>query len=193
MFLEINSDSNTQGPIDQIYSLERKALGFVTEATQALSVRADLLAPIFELRQQLRDGFSLGLTNYRLIGMLAAKHVPSSHFSHVYFSLVAKDLGRDSALAVYRDFRRAQLSPAQVEMLAYTEQIAMDASQVSLDHIERLRSVGLTDLNIADIALAASFNCFLGRYLDAVGAEVDVAFLDPNPAIRSELSVGKPL
>lgn len=193
MYVETTSESTAPDTVDRIYSLERDTLGFVTEATRALSARADLLAPIFELRQQLRESFSLGAVNFRLIGLIAAKHVPSSHLSHVSFSLVARDFGRDKALAVHRDFRNAELTPVQVEMLSYTEQIAVDASRISLLDINRMREVGLTDINIADVAFAAAFTCFLGRYLDAVGAEVDAAFLDLNPAIRSELTVGKPL
>src|SRR5690606_3054328 len=66
-------------------------------------------------------------------------------------------IGRDQALAVRRDYRYAGLTEQQVEMLAYAEQITRDASQITEANIERLRAVGFTDLNIADIALAASF------------------------------------
>jgi UDP-glucose 4-epimerase len=55
--------------------------------------------------------------------------------------------------------------------------------------IDYLRTFGFTDLNIADIALAASFRNFLSRYFDAVGAEAEPDFLDDDPGIRSELSV----
>jgi alkylhydroperoxidase family enzyme len=40
-----------------------------------------------------------------------------------------------------------------VEMLAYAEKIAKDASQVSQADIDRLRAVGFTDQQICDIAL----------------------------------------
>ena len=38
--------------------------------------------------------------------------------------------------------------------------------------IDKLRGVGFSDLNIADIALAASYRNFMSRYFDAVGATV---------------------
>ena len=50
--------------------------------------------------------------------------------------------------------------------------------------------MGLSDLNIADIALAASFRNFLSRYFDAVGAKAETEFLDSDLRIRDELSVG---
>src|SRR3546814_3537356 len=55
-------------------------------------------------------------------------------------------------------------------MLAYAEKIAIDASVISAADIARLRKVGFSDRNVADIALCAAFRCFVARYFDAVGA-----------------------
>jgi len=77
-------------------------------------------------------------------------------------------------------------------MFAYAEQITVDASRIGQDDIDSLRAAGLTDLNIADIALAASFRNFLSRYFDAVGAGAELEFLDGDLSIRKELSVGRP-
>ena len=76
-------------------------------------------------------------------------------------------------------------------MLAYAEQITRDASQITEVDIGRLRDVGFTDVNIADIALAASFRSFMSRYFDAVGATVEPELLDAEPAIRDEMAVGR--
>lgn len=76
-------------------------------------------------------------------------------------------------------------------MLAYAEQISRDASQITEARIQRLRAVGFTDVNIADIALAASFRSFMSRYFDAVGATVEPEFLDDDPAVRDEMAVGR--
>ena len=79
----------------------------------------------------------------------------------------------------------------QVEMLAYAEQISRNASQITEANIQRLRDAGFTDVNIADIALAASFRSFMSRYFDAVGATVEPEFLDADPVIRKEMAVGR--
>lgn len=99
-------------------------------------------------------------------------------------------IGREQTLAVHRDYRNAGLTEQQVAMLAYAEQITIDASRITQSDIGSLRAVGLTDVNIADIALAASFRNFLSRYFDAVDAEVEDDFLDSELDIRDELSVG---
>jgi len=76
-------------------------------------------------------------------------------------------------------------------MLAYAEQISRHASQITAADIRRLRDAGFSDVNIADIALAASFRSFMSRYFDAVGATVEPEFLDSDPAVRDEMAVGR--
>ena len=191
MYIKTVSDAEAEGEIAQIYADERAAMGMVMNATRCWSARPDMLAPVEHLLHQLRNGFSLGLVNFRLITLIVAKHVPSSYCSHVYFRTLSKALGRDRVLAIHRDFRTAGLTPAEVAMLAYAEQIAIDASKITEADIDALSAVGLTDLNIADIALAASYRCFMSRYFDAIGATVEPDFLDEDADIRAEMAVGK--
>jgi alkylhydroperoxidase family enzyme len=191
MYIKTIGTEEATGEMAAIYEAEIKAMGQVMAATRCWSARPDMLVPVERLLHEMRDGFSLGLVNFRLITLVVAKHVPSSYCSHVYFKTLSGMIGREQALLVQQDFRKAQLSEQQVEMLAYAEQIARDASKIGPQHIQRLRDVGLTDLNIADIALAASFRSFMSRYFDAVGATVEPDFLDNDPAIRAQMNVGK--
>jgi uncharacterized peroxidase-related enzyme len=190
MFIRTIAPAEAEGEIASIYANEVASMGRVMQATQCWSARPDTLAPVEHLLHQIRDGFSLGLINFRLITLIAAKSVPSSYCSHVYFKALSGMIGREQTLAVHRDFRNAGLSNQQVAMLAYAEQITINASRIRQDDIDSLRAVGLTDINIADIALAASFRNFLSRYFDAVGAEVERDFLDGDLNVRNELSVG---
>lgn len=190
MFIKTINPEEATGELASLYDAETKSMGRVMQATQCWSARPDMIIPIENLLHQMRDGFSLGLTNFRLITFVVAQHVPSSYCSHVYFRALSGMIGRDQALAVHRNYRDAGLEDRQVEMLAYSEQITRDASRISEADIRRLRDVGFTDINIADIALAASFRNFMSRYFDAVGARVESEFLDDDPLIREEMAVG---
>ncbi|HEY9012457.1 MAG TPA: alkylhydroperoxidase [Devosia sp.] len=191
MYLKTVSDQEATGEMAEMFAAERAGMGMVMNATRCWSARPDMLVPIERLLHQMRDGFSLGLVNFRLITLIAAKNVPSSYCSHVYFRTLSKALGRDKVLAIYRDFRNAGLTDAEVAMLAYAEQIAIDASKITEADIDNLRSHGFSDLNIADIALAASYRSFMSRYFDAVGAACEPTFLDEDLEVRAELAVGK--
>lgn len=192
MYLRTVSDEEADGEIAEVYAAEREAMGSVMNATWSLSARPDLIAPVERLLHQMRDGFSLGLEAFRMITLVVAKHVPSSYCSHVYFRGLTRFVGRDRALAIQADHRSAGLSERDVAMLDYAEQIAVDASRIRESDITRLREVGFSDLEIADIAYAAAFRCFLSRYFDAVGAEAEPEFLDEDAEVRSRLAVGKP-
>ncbi len=191
MYIKTISPAEATGELAELYNAEIASMGQVMEATSCWSARPDMILPIEHLLHQMRDKFSLGLVNFRLITLIAAKYVPSSYCEHVYFFTLSKMLGREQALAVQADYRNAGLTEQQVAMLEYAEQITRDASKITEADIERLRAVGLSDLNIADIALAASFRNFMSRYFDAVGATVEPAFLDADPAIRERMAVGK--
>ena len=191
MFIKTIEPDEATGEIADLYKAEIASMGKVMQATQCWSARPDMILPVERLLHQLRDNFSLGLVNFRLITFVAAKYVPSSYCSHVYFKSLSGAIGREQALAVQADYRNAGLSEQQVAMLAYAEQITRDASQIGQADIDRLRTVGFTDLNIADIALAASYRNFMSRYFDAVGATVEPEFLDADPVVRAQMSVGK--
>jgi uncharacterized peroxidase-related enzyme len=191
MFIKTIEPDEATGEIADLYNAEIASMGKVMQATQCWSARPDMILPVERLLHQLRDNFSLGLVNFRLITFVAAKYVPSSYCSHVYFKSLSGAIGREQALAVQADYRNAGLSEQQVAMLAYAEQITRDASRIGPADIDRLRAVGFTDLNIADIALAASYRNFMSRYFDAVGATVEPEFLDADPVVRAQMSVGK--
>ena len=132
------------------------------------------------------------MREWRLITLIAAKHIPSTYCSYVYGKQLIGDLGsKEAVIAVQRDFRSAGLPERDIEMLSYAEKIAKDASQVTQIDIDRLRSAGFTDQQICDIALCAAFRCFVSRYFDAVGAGPEAVFVDDNEEFRNAMSVGK--
>ncbi|TKT80130.1 alkylhydroperoxidase [Aquamicrobium sp. LC103] len=193
MFLQTISEAEATGRIAEIYDKQKSQLGFVMEATSCFTARPDLLPLYSDFSNGIRAGFSLGVREWRLITLICAKRIPSTYCSQVYARQLIDDLGsKEAVLAAQRDFRNAGLSDRDVEMLAYAEKIAVDASRITEQDIERLRRVGFSDRQICDIALCASFRCFVSRYFDAVGAGPEVVFLDEDAAFREAMTVGKP-
>ncbi|HEV8392293.1 MAG TPA: hypothetical protein VGQ35_20730 [Dongiaceae bacterium] len=142
----------------------------------------------------MRGGFSLGGREWCLITLIAAKHLRSTYCSQVYSRRLVQLLeSKDLVLAIQRDFRRAGLPDKDVAMLAYAEKVTTSAHLVSKADIDHLRSVGFTDQQICDIALCASLRCFLSKFVDAVGAVPEPAFLDSDPDFRAAMTVGRSL
>ncbi|MDF2687759.1 MAG: alkylhydroperoxidase [Microvirga sp.] len=194
MFLETIEEDQATGRVAEIYERQREQLGFVMDAAKCFTARPDLLPIYTDFSDRIRAGFSLGLREWRLITLIAAKHIPSTYCSQVYSKQLIADLGsKDAVLAVQKDFRSAGLSEKDVVMLSYAEKIAKDASHISEADIESLRTVGFSDRQICDIALCAAFRCFVSRFFDATGAGTESAFIDSNEEFRSQMTVGKAL
>lgn len=193
MFLKTVGLDEATGEVAAIYRGETDAIGFVMEATRCWTTRPEIL-PLWEhFSDGVKANFSLGMRGWRLITFIAAKQVPSTYCSHVYARSLAKDLGKEQVLAIQRDFRNAGLSAKDVAMLAYAEQVACDASQITQNHIDALREVGFADVEISDIALCASIRCFVSRFFDATGASPEPMFLDDDAEFRAAMTVGKPI
>ena len=194
MFLQTIAEKDATGRIAEIYGKEKAPLGFVPESARCLTTRPDLLPLFDEFFDGVRSGFSLGAREWCLITFIAAKHLRSTYCSQVYSQRLIALLGsKDEVLAIQRDFRTAGLSDKDVAMLAYVEKVTTDAHRVTQSDIDQLRSVGFSDQQICDIALCASFRCFLSKFVDAVGAVPEEAFADKDAEFRSAMTVGRSL
>ncbi|MBA8880544.1 carboxymuconolactone decarboxylase family protein [Phyllobacterium myrsinacearum] len=192
MFLQTIGEEDATGAIAEIYNTSTTQLGFVMEATKCFTARPDLLPIYTEFSRSIRAGFSLSPRDWRLITLIAAKHIPSTYCSYVYGKQLIDDLGsKDAVMAVQQDFRTAGLPDRDLEMLAYAEKITKDASRISQQDIDRLRAVGFTDQQVCDIALCASFRCFVSRFFDAVGASPEEVYIDSDNDFRTAMTVGK--
>jgi uncharacterized peroxidase-related enzyme len=191
MYLKTAGLDEATGDVREIYRKEIDAIGFLMEATRCWTTRPEVL-PLFEhFSEGIKANFSLGLRGWRLITLVAAKQVPSTYCTHVYSRALSKDLGKDRVLAIQRDFRAAGLSDKDVAMLAYAEQVARDASQITENHINALREHGFSDVEISDIALCASLRSFVSRFFDATGATPEPVFFDEDLEFREAMTVGK--
>ena len=166
MFITTIADDEATGEVAKYYKAEKDRLGYLMNATRSWTARADLLPIYEECSSRIRAGFSLSPRDWRLITLIAAKAVPSTYCSVVYGQHLVADLGSaDAVLDVQADFRNAAvLGSRDVEMLAYAERVATDASSINQSDIDRLRDVGFSDPQIADIALCAAFRCFISRF-----------------------------
>ena len=134
MFLKTIGEEEATGRIAELYRAQKAQNGFVMSAIRCWTARPELLPIYQEFSDKVRAGFSLSPRDWRLITLIAAKHVPSTYCSHVYGKQLIADLGsKEAVLAVQRD--TAHLSERDVEMLSYAETINRDASKVTHEDI----------------------------------------------------------
>jgi hypothetical protein len=61
------------------------------------------------------------------------------------------------------------------------------------EHIERLRSLGLSDADVFDVGAAAAARCSFSKVLDGLGVQPDSKYADLDPQLRDTLTVGRPV
>ncbi|HLA12703.1 MAG TPA: hypothetical protein VJ023_19110 [Pyrinomonadaceae bacterium] len=71
--------------------------------------------------------------------------------------------------ALEEDYRTAPVSDQERVMLDYVVQLTKDATRISPQDHERLRSVGFDDRGILQITLIASWFNYINRVADALG------------------------
>ena len=71
--------------------------------------------------------------------------------------------------AIQKGFRSAPISEQDRVMLEFVETITRDATRISKQDHERLRSVGFDDRGILQITLIASWFNYINRVADALG------------------------
>jgi uncharacterized peroxidase-related enzyme len=176
-WVKTRNEDEVNGPLRQAYEAELARLGFVMEATRALSTRPELAAAFEAFTAAVKQASSLTPRERRLISLLVAQRVGSTYCVLVYATEVERDLGGlDRVRAVLQDYRRAGLSTREVAMVDYA--LAAAAGHPTEEHIGRLRAEGLDDGGIIDVAVWANLRAFRSRIYDALGVQTDPFFLE---------------
>ena len=189
-FVETVPDEEATGATAEMYATDKAALGHVPNFTRAFSHRPAVYAAWRQLNGAIRG--SMDLRRYELATLAAARQLRSSYCTLAHGSvLIDKFLDADSVRAIVEDHRRAGLSEIDVAVMDLAEKVAGDASSIQQADVDRLRSLGLSDEEIADVVLAAAARCFFSKTLDALGVEPDRKYADLDPDLRDVLTVGR--
>jgi uncharacterized peroxidase-related enzyme len=137
---------------------------------------------------------TLDMRRFELVTLAAARALKNSYCSLAHGSILRKKFYSPEQLTlIAKDYRRANLTPAEISMMAYAEQIARDASTVTQNQIQELRDHGFSDAEIFDIATTAAARCFFAKTLDALGAQPDEIYWELEESLRQTLTVGRPI
>jgi uncharacterized peroxidase-related enzyme len=82
-------------------------------------------------------------------------------------------LDEDLVKTLKKDYRTASISEQDKTMLDFVTQLTRDATRISRQDHERLRSVGFDDRGILQITLIASWFNYINRVADALGVGRD--------------------
>jgi uncharacterized peroxidase-related enzyme len=81
------------------------------------------------------------------------------------------------AESLMEDYRTAPIGPEMKHLLSFAEKMARDASQITREDIESVRSAGFSDRAILDAAHVTGFFSYMNRVVQALGADNKAATL----------------
>jgi uncharacterized peroxidase-related enzyme len=70
-----------------------------------------------------------------------------------------------------KDYRTAPIEPEMKHLLSFAEKMARDASHITAQDVERIRSAGFSDRAILDAAHVTGFFSYMNRVVQALGAD----------------------
>ena len=82
-------------------------------------------------------------------------------------------LDEELVRALKKDYKSARISEQDAVMLDYVVQLTRDATRISANDHQRLRSVGFDDKAILQVTLIASWFNYINRVADALGVGRD--------------------
>jgi uncharacterized peroxidase-related enzyme len=188
-FIQTVPEDQATGAVADLYREEEERFGYVPNLARVFSSRPEA----YEAWRQLNGAIkgAMDLRRYELATVAAAAKLRSSYCALAHGSVLLKHfMDSDELQAVLSDHRNAGLDETEVAVMDLAEKVAVDATSVTQEDIDRLRALGLSDADIVDVVLAAAARCFFSKALDALGARPDAEYAGLEPGIREALTVG---
>ena len=189
-FISTIPENEALADVKEMYDKDRESLGYIPNYSKVFSHRPQVMEAWGNLLRSIRS--NMDTRRYELVTLAAARALKSSYCMLAHGSILRKEFFTPEQLnTIGRDYQTADLAPAEKEMMAFAEQIVRDATSITSADVEKLRTLGLSDAEIFDIATTATARCFFSKTLDALGAEPDEAYLGLEEALRQTLTVGR--
>jgi uncharacterized peroxidase-related enzyme len=191
-FIRTIAPSDADGPVRDMYQEAHSRYGYIPNWTRAFSLRPAVKDGWAALLKSIQS--NLPVRSYELATLAAARALRSSYCSLAHGSVLAtKVFDAATVTAIATDAHESPLDARERAMMAFAEQVALNADRITAADIDKLRSHGYRDEEIFDVAAAAAARCFFSKLLDAMGVQADSTFNDLDPALRQALTVGRPV
>jgi alkylhydroperoxidase family enzyme len=161
-----------------------------TNYERAFSERPDVYAAWLQLNGAIKAG--MDLRRYELATLAAARRLRSSYCCLAHGTVLMETF-REPVREIAVDHRSAGLDEVDVAVMDLAERVVEDATSIDSAYLQRLRNLGLSQMEIMDVVLAAAARCFFSKTLDALDVRADTGYRELESALREALVVGRPI
>ena len=173
MFIETVPEERAEGPLAAYYEQQKAAWGFLPNYAAAFSTRPEVALAWGALNKAVRDGMDRRRFEIATIG--AARALRSTYCTAAHSAFLRDVCGDEPTMVtIAEDPSGARSSEQDRAVYEFAAKVASRRSRHPTDDVDRLRELGLTDTDIADVVFAAAARSFFTRVLDGLGARLDV-------------------
>jgi uncharacterized peroxidase-related enzyme len=172
MFISTVPESTAEGELAAYYRGQRAAWGFLPNYAAAFSTRPDVARAWNTLNTSIRNGMDRRRFE---IATIAAARARRSTYCTAAHSTFLRDACADEMTmrSIAEEPDGAGLDAQDRAVYEFAGKLAADAASIDQADVDRLRDVGLSDADIADVVFAAAARCFFTAVLDGLGAQLD--------------------
>lgn len=181
--------SEAAGDVRRMYEQSQTRLGYVPNYAKAFSLRPQVMDGWAGLQKSIRS--TMDPKRYELVTLAAARALRSSYCSLAHGKILESEFFSAEEVTRIARGEKEPLEPAEAAILTFAEKVARRADSVTREDVDRLRSHGLDDGEIFEVAAAAAARCFFSTLLDALGAEPDQSYEELPAGLREALTVGR--
>lgn len=188
-FIATVAPADASGDVREMYERQQKAWGFVPNYAKVFSHRPEVMARwgrlLAEIRRPMDD------RRFELVTFAAAHALRHTACALAHGQALAGFIGEKEVRCLALGDEVEGVTTAEKAMMDFARKIALDASEITADDVEQLRSQGFAEEEIFDIAAAAAGRAFFTKLLDALGVEADAPFLAMSSGLRDSLTIGR--
>jgi uncharacterized peroxidase-related enzyme len=191
-FIATVSDEEASGEVKALFENDRARLGYVANHTRLFAHRPTVYAAWRSLAASITE--NMDARRYELVTVAAARKLRSSYCTLAHGKvLLDRFLDASQLRSTAVDHHAAGLDEVDVAVMDFAERVVDDATSIIPADVEKLRELGLSDVEIFDVVLAAAARCFFSKTLDALCIEADSVFSTMELRLREALTVGRPI
>jgi len=191
-FIRTIPAAEATGDVKELYDQNKATDGSLPNYVKVFSHRPEAWKQYGALIGSIRR--HMDFRRYELLTTAAALAIRSSYCALAHGQILSdKVLGPEQAKQFARDFRQADLTPAEKAMVAFARKVVLRVDTVSQDDVDELYSHGFGDAEIFDIAAVAMLRSFFSKLIESLGAEPDHFYSKLDPELRDVLTVGRPI
>jgi uncharacterized peroxidase-related enzyme len=170
MFLSAPPESEDTA---RTYGSSQEDAGFVMNYTRAWAWRTDVFEGFMTLRHQLTDGSALSKRELAVLVCATASELGDSYCALAWGKTLAQATDPSSAAAVLQGRTTPELSAREHALAGWARKVVSNPNATTAADVSGLRTVGLSDREIAEATLFIALRLAFSTVNDALGVNPD--------------------